>query len=131
MGAILVIAPTYVCTRTIRGYNFVITPHNYGCVTTHTLSVSLAYSQAKLSVMMLITLFNRALPAGEPGYPVILLAFPSFILGLLTQPHHSCGTGALEGPLCQKCIFAVQFWGEPEASPPSPQTPLLHQLLVN
>ena len=36
-------------------------------------------------------------------------------------------TGGLLAPLWHKSIFAVQFWGEPGATPPSPQAPHLHQ----
>ena len=48
------------------------------------------------------------------------------LLGLLTEPAASCGTGALQGPLCHKSIFAEQLWGEPAPPGPSPHTPLLH-----
>ena len=66
--------------------------------------------------------FNRAGFIKPARVPWILMVIASFILGLLTQPHHSCATGALQGPLYHKRISLCSARGS-RAFGPSPLHP--------
>ena len=107
---------TYVCTCAQFGVLLRNTPHNTG-VSALTRPVGLSFDQPNRLILIGCFVPKHPDTLNPNGISIIHL------LGLLTEPAASCGTGALQGRLCHKSFFAVQPWGEPEGYallPPRP-----------
>ena len=120
-----------VCCAPIRADYVVVSPHKYRRMRRLCLPASagiLIGPLGPLARWVRIPCPQAGREASPPaGLACFLMAFPSFSqVAPHSGPLASCGTGALEGPLCHKCHLLCSFGGSRSLRLLPPKPPILH-----